>query len=132
MIEMLKTRKEELEARGEKGFTLMEMLIVIAIIAVLIAIAIPIFTAQLNSAKAATDEANARSLYAQIAADSMLDEVPATFTATELPVNGELTYRDTTYKFSDVLEDSTIDVEGPGIYLKTNGQEFTFGTVSGD
>ena len=36
--------------KNEKGFTLMEMLIVVAIIAVLIAIAIPTFTASLNKA----------------------------------------------------------------------------------
>jgi type IV pilus assembly protein PilA len=44
MKDYLKLRKEELKKRGAKGFTLMEMLIVVAIIAVLIAIAIPIFT----------------------------------------------------------------------------------------
>lgn len=35
---------------NKKGFTLMEMLIVVAIIAILIAVAIPVFSAQLHKA----------------------------------------------------------------------------------
>ena len=47
--------------KNEKGFTLAELLIVVAIIAVLVAISIPIFTAQLKKARLATNKANARS-----------------------------------------------------------------------
>ena len=55
--------------KNSKGFTLMEMLIVVAIIAVLIAIAIPTFTTSLNKARVATDEANIRSGYASLMAE---------------------------------------------------------------
>lgn len=55
--------------KNTKGFTLMEMLIVVAIIAVLVAIAIPTFTTSLNKARIATDEANIRSGYASVMAD---------------------------------------------------------------
>ena len=55
--------------KNEKGFTLAELLIVVAIIGVLVAISIPIFTAQLNKSKYATDLANARSIYAELQAD---------------------------------------------------------------
>ena len=47
--------------KNKKGFTLAELLIVVAIIAVLVAISIPIFTAQLKKARLATNKANARS-----------------------------------------------------------------------
>lgn len=56
------------KTRG-KGFTLAELLIVVAIIAVLVAISIPIFTSQLHKARVATDWANLRAYYAEIQAD---------------------------------------------------------------
>ena len=73
MYNYLELRKEELKKRGNKGFTLMEMLIVVAIIAVLIAIAIPIFTSQLENSREATDAANIRSAYAEISAKAITE-----------------------------------------------------------
>ena len=46
--------------QNKKGFTLAELLIVVAIIAVLVAISIPIFHAQLWKARLATNQANGR------------------------------------------------------------------------
>ena len=48
-----------------------ELLIVVAIIAVLVAIAIPVFTAQLNKSRLATATANARSAYAEVTAEAL-------------------------------------------------------------
>lgn len=50
---------------NKKGFTLMEMLIVVAIIAVLVAIAIPVFNGALTKSKEAADVANVRACYAE-------------------------------------------------------------------
>ena len=58
--------------QNRNGFTLMEMLIVIAIIAVLIIIAIPVFASQLEKAREAADLANVRSAYAQVSEEVML------------------------------------------------------------
>ena len=52
--------------KNNKGFTLAELLIVVAIIAVLVAIAIPVFTGQLERSREATDAANVRSAYAEV------------------------------------------------------------------
>ena len=52
--------------KNNKGFTLAELLIVVAIIAVLVAIAIPVFTSQLEKSREATDVANVRSAYADV------------------------------------------------------------------
>lgn len=54
-----------------KGFTLAELLIVVAIIGVLVAISIPIFTSQLEKGREATDAANIRSQYAEVMAEAI-------------------------------------------------------------
>ena len=65
---MFKKAKE-----NKKGFTLAELLIVVAIIAVLVAISIPIFTTQLEKSREATDMANIRAAYAEVAASALAD-----------------------------------------------------------
>ena len=59
--------------RKDKGFTLAELLIVVAIIGVLVAIAIPIFNGQLEKSREAVDAANIRSQYAEVISDALLD-----------------------------------------------------------
>lgn len=51
------------------GFTLAELLIVVAVIGVLVAISIPIFSQQLHKARVAADWANVRSYYSQLQYD---------------------------------------------------------------
>ena len=55
--------------KNNKGFTLAELLIVVAIIAVLVAIAIPVFTTQLEKSREATDMSNLRAAYAEVMAN---------------------------------------------------------------
>ncbi len=56
---MFKTIRKKL---NKKGFTLAELLIVVAIIAILVAIAIPIYTGMLERAQIGVNKANARSV----------------------------------------------------------------------
>ena len=60
------------EDRG--GFTLAELLIVVAIVAVLVAIAVPVFTGSLKSAEEAVDTANQRSVMSEALATYQLAE----------------------------------------------------------
>lgn len=58
--------------KNQKGFTLMEMLIVVAVIAILVAVAIPVMNAQMHKVKVRTDWANVRAYYAEIQTDYIL------------------------------------------------------------
>lgn len=87
---------------NKKGFTLMEMLIVVAIIAVLVAIAIPVFNGALTKSNEAADVANIRAAYAEWQVKMLTENeaVPTDKTAlmtsdgteTKLNYNDKLTY----------------------------------------
>ena len=85
MKEMIQKKWQERE-----GFTLAELLIVVAIIAVLVAIAIPIFTAQLEKSRDTTTVANLRTAYAEAQA-SYLSEVASNNDVTINKTNNKIT-----------------------------------------
>ena len=64
------------EKQNKKGFTLAELLIVVAIIGALVAISIPIFHAQLRKTRFATNQANGRAAFSAAEA-AYLDYVAA-------------------------------------------------------
>ncbi|CBL03899.1 MULTISPECIES: prepilin-type N-terminal cleavage/methylation domain-containing protein [Gordonibacter] len=72
MKQMIQRMREE-----KGGFTLAELLIVVAIVAVLVAIAIPVFTGQLAEAQKQTDAANIRGGYATVSVEVLDDNLTA-------------------------------------------------------
>ena len=91
-------------------------MIVVAIIAVLVAISIPIFNSQLEKAREATDAANIRSIYAQLSADVLTEH------ETTDSVDGAATY-------SVTKNTNTGVYTGTATYVMT---QKTDGTQSGD
>ena len=59
---------------NKKGFTLAELLVVVAIVGILVAISIPVFTAQLGKARRATNNANLRAAKAAAVAAYLTDD----------------------------------------------------------
>lgn len=72
MLEMRNVLSTKL---NKKGFTLAELLVVVAIIAILVAVSIPIFTGKLNQAKESTDLANERAAKAVAVTAYLSDEI---------------------------------------------------------
>ena len=120
---------------NKKGFTLMEMLIVVAIIAVLVAIAIPVFNGALTKSKEAADVANIRALYAEWQVGILTENknipdskdaflaAPDNNGATEFTFNyadEKLTYTNGKIEYK---ADKLVDAAGGKTYTWTLGQE---------
>ncbi len=82
----MKNLKAKLQKKG--GFTLIEMLIVVAIIAILVAVSIPLVGTALDRARQATDDANLRAAKAEATIVYMNNQMLKTpKTITELNTN---------------------------------------------
>ena len=97
---------------NKKGFTLAELLVVVAIIGVLVAVSIPIFTAQLRKARVATDLANERAAKAAAMAQAMTDEVGSTAGKISTHTYVYDAAAGTVKKLTDANENTTITAYG--------------------
>ncbi|KAF0226108.1 MAG: prepilin-type N-terminal cleavage/methylation [Erysipelotrichaceae bacterium] len=67
---------------NKKGFTLIELIVVIAILAILAAILIPAITGYITKATDGKNQANCRAYYSQVSLQVMLDQTLSPATAT--------------------------------------------------
>lgn len=92
--------------KNKKGFTLIEMLVVIAIIAVLVAVAIPVVGSSTDKASAATNAANLRALVAE-ANTLYLTETPDSTSHKITGANVEITFESDNATIATVAPTST-------------------------
>lgn len=108
---------------NKKGFTLMEMLIVVAIIVVLVAIAIPVFTGQIEKANQATDAANVRAAYAEAVVSALENDGNGTATTDSVMKSDKW----------DKLGDDNKEIGGVSVndIAKTKGKTMTVTITNG-
>lgn len=109
----------KMRENGKKGFTLAELLIVVAIIAVLVAISIPIFSAQLEKSREATDAANIRSAYAEVSADMLTNE------SSDKKVEVTAKQKKADWQGKDNSKDNTIEIGGQPVEASIKGWKVT-------
>ena len=122
-------------ANKKDGFTLAELLIVVAIIAVLTAIAIPVFTSQLEKAREATDMSNLRAAYAEVTTEYLANGATKPYYAVvalkqqkdgwQNSENGKLYSRENGVEKAITIDDSIVK-KNSTLYVNINGE----GTVT--
>lgn len=100
---------------NKKGFTLAELLVVVAIVGILVAISIPVFTAQLGKAREATNNANLRAAKAAAVSEYLTSDKTTT----------EATYKYTTDDgviadkgTGDTVPGTKVEIGGAGVSKK--------------
>lgn len=112
--------------RNKKGFTLAELLVVVAIIGVLVGVSIPIFTSQLTKSRQATNMANLRAAKAAAIGDYMANShvgeytytynvEQGTVTGVEGGREGSITSIDESVDASQVYGTITVHINAEGI-----------------
>lgn len=104
---------------NKKGFTLAELLVVVAIVGILVAISIPVFTAQLSKARKATNQANMRAAKAAAIAQYLTDEAESTSAVT--------------YKYVlETGEAKSIDSTDTADYIVESGKDIDIDAAASD
>ena len=113
--------------KNSKGFTLMEMLIVVAIIAILVAIMIPSVTSALEKARESADAGNIRAAYAEVMTDALTGET------TGLTDNGayKVTYADGVYTATIPMTQKQTGWQNKNITNIAGETTATTGTLAG-
>ena len=105
-----------MKKNNKKGFTLAELLIVVAIIAVLVAIAIPVFSSQLEKSREATDLANVRSAYATLVADYLDNSNAAAAKTISVPsTQKEANWQNGTGKLETMVDGAISEINVPAV-----------------
>lgn len=108
--------------KNKKGFTLAELLVVVAIIAILVAIAIPVFNSATKKAEEAVEVANARSVYAE----GMVQFISSGTQTLKKEYNGK-TYN---FKCDSNGENWTVSVDGGKTYSSFDNIKIEGSTTS--
>ena len=122
---------------NKKGFTLAELLVVVAIVGILVAISIPVFTAQLSKARKATNLANLRAAKAAAVAEYLTSESEGTKNYNYDIATGKATVTDnkvatTERKLDDSDTSSGTAVDGSDKYTKFSVTVTTTTNGTGD
>ena len=127
------------KVRGnKKGFTLAELLVVVAIVGILVAISIPVFTAQLSKARKATNLANLRAAKAAAVAEYLTGEKEGTMYYNYDIASGKATGSETDDRVAKTerkLDDSATSgtaVDGNAKYTKISVTVTTTTNGTGD
>lgn len=114
---------EKLRAKlkNQGGFTLIEMLIVVAIIAILVAVSMPVVSGAMDKTRHATDEANERAAKAEMVVQYLSDSEAVVWNGTAL--TQEKIKTDGTIYFYDAMNGYLTDKDhAPAAYGQcTNG-----------